>query len=311
MHLSLNPHGSLIKTTFGLTLLVLLIGLAPQVYAGFPQNWGRKCELIIQSSQITGDLTEFPVLITEATLPQEMFDSDGTYPALNGGGAYGSEAVWSNCYEAVLHLQESDSGNDDEFEDASGNARHGTGSGLEGFGDPNATPAQTNGKFSYAQDFDDATPPQNHIRLDSVGDAIWTAVTVQAEVTLSVSVDNATFAYGTQPANTWQPPQTSVITNDGSVSEDFVGQISQLTDGSNYWTINSSDNGADQIRAQWSTTSDTGPWNDISAYDTDFTLATNVAVSDNVTLWFRIETPTSTTSFDEYSSTLTVTAQEY
>ncbi len=311
MHLSPNPHGSVIKATLSLTLLVLLIGLVPQVYAGFPQNWGRKCELIIQSSQITGDLTEFPVLIIEAKLPQEMFDSDGTYPALNGGGAYGSEAVWSNCYEAVLHLQESGSGNDDEFEDASGNAHHGTGGGLEGSGDPNATPAQTNGKFGYAQNFDDATSPQNHIHLDSVGDAIWTAVTVQAEVTLSVSVDNSTFTFGTNLLNTWLTPQSSVLTNNGDVAEDFTGQISQFTDGSNNWTINSSANGADQIRAQWSITSSTGPWTDISAYDTDFTIATNVAVSNNVTLWFRIETPTSTLSYNEYSSTLTVTAQEY
>lgn len=128
---------------------------------------------------------------------------------------------------------------------------------------------------------------------------------------ISVSVSDPTFTFGTSLLNTWLTTQTSVITNDGNVAEDFVGQISQLTDGSNNWTINSSANGADQIRAQWSTTNDTGPWTDISAYDTDFTLATNVAVSDSVTLWFRIETPTSTTSYDEYSSTLTVTAQEY
>jgi len=46
----------------------------------------RKCELVIQSSQVPANLTDFPVLLTEATLPSEMFDADGTYPALNGGG---------------------------------------------------------------------------------------------------------------------------------------------------------------------------------------------------------------------------------
>ncbi|MCH8874857.1 DUF2341 domain-containing protein, partial [candidate division KSB1 bacterium] len=46
----------------------------------------RKCELVIQASQVPDTLTNFPVLVTEATLPTEMFDADGTYFALNGGG---------------------------------------------------------------------------------------------------------------------------------------------------------------------------------------------------------------------------------
>ncbi len=128
---------------------------------------------------------------------------------------------------------------------------------------------------------------------------------------ISVSVSNSTFAFGTSLLNTWLTPQTSVITNDGNVAENFIGQISQFTDGSNTWEIAISANGADTTRAQWSTTSETGPWTDISAYDTDFTIATNVAASDSVLFWFRIETPTGTSSYNEYSSTLTVTAQEY
>ena len=40
------------------------------------------------------------------------------------------------------------------------------------------------------------------------------------------------------------------------------------------------------------------------------TVATNVAVSNNVTLWFRFQTPTSTSSYDEYSSMLTVTTKK-
>jgi hypothetical protein len=129
--------------------------------------------------------------------------------------------------------------------------------------------------------------------------------------TISVSVSNSTFAFSTNPLNTWLTPQTSVITNDGTVAENFVGSISQFTDGPNTWGISSSANGDDMVRAQWSTTSETGPWTDISAYDTDFTIATNVAGNDSVNFWFRIQTPTSTSSYNEHSSTLTVTAQEY
>jgi hypothetical protein len=130
-------------------------------------------------------------------------------------------------------------------------------------------------------------------------------------IVISVWVSDSTFTFGTNPLNSWLTAQTSVITNDGNVAENFVGSISQFTDGANTWGISSSANGDDTTRAQWSTTSESGPWTDISAYDTDFTIATNVAVDDSVLFWFRIQTPISTSSYDEYSSTLTVTAQEY
>jgi len=128
---------------------------------------------------------------------------------------------------------------------------------------------------------------------------------------ISVSVSDSTFTFGTNPLNTWLTPQTSIITNGGNVAENFIGWISQFTDGANTWGISSSANGADSVRSQWSTASDTGPWTDISAYDSDFTIATNVAVNDSVVFWFRIQTPISTSSYGEYSSTLTVTAQKY
>jgi len=128
---------------------------------------------------------------------------------------------------------------------------------------------------------------------------------------VSVSVSTSTFGFGTRPADSWLTPQSASIINDGGVAENFIVSISQFTDGANTWEITASANGADTIRAQWSTVSDAGPWTDISAYDTDFTTATNVAVNDTVIFRLRIKTPTSTSSYNQYSSTLTVTAQEY
>ena len=52
----------------------------------FPNGWGRKCILEIQADKIDANQGNFPVLLTENTLPLEMFDADGSYPALNGGG---------------------------------------------------------------------------------------------------------------------------------------------------------------------------------------------------------------------------------
>lgn len=52
----------------------------------FPTGWGRRCSITIDYTKIPGSLTDFPVLLTKDTLPSEMFDADGSYPALNGGG---------------------------------------------------------------------------------------------------------------------------------------------------------------------------------------------------------------------------------
>jgi len=128
---------------------------------------------------------------------------------------------------------------------------------------------------------------------------------------LSVSVSNSAFAFGVSVLNTWLTPQTSVILNDGNVAESLVGRISQFTAGSNNWGISAVSNGGDIIRAQWSTTSGSGPWADISAYNADFTIVTNVAVGNSVTFWLRLQTPTSTSSYNEHSSVLTATAWRY
>lgn len=52
----------------------------------FPTDWGRKCAITIDYTKVGASLTDFPVLITKDMLPSEMFDADGAYPALNGGG---------------------------------------------------------------------------------------------------------------------------------------------------------------------------------------------------------------------------------
>ena len=128
---------------------------------------------------------------------------------------------------------------------------------------------------------------------------------------LSDDVSNPSLGFGVTQLNQWLTADSSFVINDGSVAENFVAQIGTFTDGSNNWDVSNTANGADSIRAQWSTASAIGPWTDISAYDSDFTIATNVSVNDTVTFYFRIQTPTSTLSYSEYSSTLTVTAQEF
>lgn len=49
-------------------------------------GWGYYCLLTIQASKVSGDLSNFPVLLTQDNLPSAMFDSDSGAGALNGGG---------------------------------------------------------------------------------------------------------------------------------------------------------------------------------------------------------------------------------
>jgi len=52
----------------------------------FPNGWGRRCKITIESSEVDATLTDYPVLILVGNLPSEMVDNDGPYPALEGGG---------------------------------------------------------------------------------------------------------------------------------------------------------------------------------------------------------------------------------
>jgi len=132
-------------------------------------DWGRRCAIVIDNTNVDSDLSNFPVLV-HATggnyngLPSEMFDADGSYPALEGGGdirfssdeagsgesqpaedaAYGREAVWDSDYEAVWHLAES--GN--PYKDATSNDKDSA---------AGTYPAQATGKIYKGQNFDDAS----------------------------------------------------------------------------------------------------------------------------------------------------------
>lgn len=126
---------------------------------------------------------------------------------------------------------------------------------------------------------------------------------------LSVALSNSQFAFGCRPANTWLAADSTVITNDCLEYERVVAQLSAFTSGANTWTLSPSANGANQVRIQWSTTAATGPWTNVAAYNSDFTIAPNLAPGGTVKLYLRIQTPTSSTSYNAYSSTLTATAQ--
>ena len=52
----------------------------------FPTGWAWKCSLTIPSGQVSAELADFPVLLTQGNLPSQCLDADGAGPALSGGG---------------------------------------------------------------------------------------------------------------------------------------------------------------------------------------------------------------------------------
>ncbi|GAB4152645.1 MAG: hypothetical protein Tsb0016_25080 [Sphingomonadales bacterium] len=52
----------------------------------FPAGWQRQAAITIDATRVAGSLGNFPVLLTEANLPLEMFDADGPHPARGDGG---------------------------------------------------------------------------------------------------------------------------------------------------------------------------------------------------------------------------------
>jgi hypothetical protein len=53
------------------------------------EGWKRRVEMKIQASKVSASLTNFPVFVSELCMPQgdnEIFDADGSFPALSDGG---------------------------------------------------------------------------------------------------------------------------------------------------------------------------------------------------------------------------------
>jgi hypothetical protein len=69
-----------------LAVILSLSLFAGNALAGFPDDWGRRVAITIDKTYIDADLANWTMILTQDVLPSEMFDADGSYPALNGGG---------------------------------------------------------------------------------------------------------------------------------------------------------------------------------------------------------------------------------
>lgn len=134
--------------------------------------------------------------------------------------------------------------------------------------------------------------------------------TETAAVSISLNTDGAV-TFGTQPLDSTNDTTSSGINDVETISvdsgpADLSVSSSTFSDGSNTWSLGSTDNGADTVF--WEFSPDGSSWNTFAVADTSYTLATNVAQGSTQDLYLRLTTPTTTSSYNQHSSTVTITA---
>jgi len=78
-----------------------------------------------------------------------------------------------------------------------------------------------------------------------------------------------------------------------------------FAEGANTWTLDTT-NGSNQV--QWEFSPDGSSWTTFAIADTEYSLATNVSQGNTQDVYFRINMPIDTTSYNQYSSTVTIVA---
>ena len=102
-------------------------------------------------------------------------------------------------------------------------------------------------------------------------------------------------------------------TNDVQIVHVITGPVdlairsTNFSDGSNTWTL-AGTNGADQVK--WEFSQDGITWTTFSSAGTLFTFDTNVAESATRNLYLRLTTPTSSSSANEHSASVTFVATQ-
>ncbi|HCC67820.1 TPA: hypothetical protein DEP90_01230 [Patescibacteria group bacterium] len=139
--------------------------------------------------------------------------------------------------------------------------------------------------------------------------AISETTTIVVAVSISITSDGVV-SFGTQDLNTTADTTSGDLNDIETVSVDsgpvdLDVRSSTFTDGGNTWTY-ASTNGANQIKFEFS--KDGSAWTTILLADTLYVFDTNVAQSATRDLYLRLTTPTTTDSYSQYSTTVTIVA---
>lgn len=128
-------------------------------------------------------------------------------------------------------------------------------------------------------------------------------------VSISLTTDGSV-AFGTIAANTTRDTTTTDLNDPETISvdtgpADLDIRSAVFSDGGNTWSL-STVNGADQVK--WEFSEDEVAWTTFAVADDLYTLDTNVAQGQTRNVYLRLTTPTSTSSYNEHSTTVTIVA---
>jgi hypothetical protein len=133
------------------------------------------------------------------------------------------------------------------------------------------------------------------------------AFNINQHVALSISLEtNGSVSFGYQALDTTQDSSGDVeIISVDSGPADLDVKSTNFSDGTYTWTLSTS-NDYDQVH--WEFSKDGSAWSSFAAADTPYAFDTYVGVGETRPLYFQLTTPTGTSSYDPFSTTVTVIA---
>ncbi len=140
-------------------------------------------------------------------------------------------------------------------------------------------------------------------------DDIYLVVSYTAGVAISMTTDGAV-SFGTLAASATEDTTATGINDTETVSvdtgpADLDIRSSTFSDGGNTWTLGAA-SGADQVK--WEFSKDGSAWTTFLLADTLYTLDTNVAQSATRNVFLKITMPSTTNSYNQHSTTVTIVA---
>lgn len=139
--------------------------------------------------------------------------------------------------------------------------------------------------------------------------AMYAEVTYTAAPSISLTTDGSV-DFGTTQLDTTRDTTSSGINDPETVQvdsgpADLDIKSTVFSDGSNTWSLDTT-NGADTVL--WEFSKDETNWTTFAQADAFYTFDSNVAEGETRTLYTRLTTPTSTNSFQQYSTDVTILA---
>lgn len=139
--------------------------------------------------------------------------------------------------------------------------------------------------------------------------AMYAEVTYTAAPSISLTTDGSV-DFGTTQLDTTRDTTSSGINDPETVQVDsgpanLDVKSTSFSDGNNIWSLGDT-NGTDKVL--WEFSKDETNWTTFSQADTFYAFDANVAQGDTRTLYTRLTTPTSTSSFQQHSADVTILA---